>query len=80
MSAAKLPTWRERVKDEFCDQRGGARKAWWVVRFAAGLATLGNFSFGVAALGSGEAHFARAVRKAAELDRSRNQPGGGGDT
>jgi len=67
-----LPTtWRERVVDEFSEQPGAPRKAWWVLRFILALATLGNWSFGVAALGSDSAKFERAARKAAELKRRR---------
>ena len=67
-----LPTtWRERAVDEFREQPGAARKAWWVLRFILAVATLGNCSFGVAALGSDSAKFDRAARKAAELKRRR---------
>ena len=68
-----LPTnWRARVADEFREQQGVARKAWWVIRFALAIVTLGNADFGVAALGNGKAKFERAVRKAAELNQPAN--------
>jgi len=66
-------SWRARVADEFREQRGAARKAWWVARFALASATLGNADLGIAALGNGKAKFERALRKAAELDRLRDQ-------
>lgn len=69
-----LPSWRERVADEFGEQEGGWAKAWWVARFAAALLTFGNCDFGIAALGNGDAKFSRAVRKAAELTRAKRRP------
>jgi hypothetical protein len=71
--AQRLPSWRERVADEFGEQTGGWAKAWWVARFAAALMTLGNWDFGVAALGNGDAKFNRAVRQATELTRAKRR-------
>jgi hypothetical protein len=61
--AERLPSWRERVADEFGEQTGAWAKAWWVARFAAALMTVGNWDFGIAALGNGDAKFNRAVRR-----------------
>ncbi len=69
--AERLPTWRERVADEFGEQDGGWAKVWWIARFVAAVLTLGNWSFGIAALGSGDAQFNRAVRQATALTRAK---------
>ncbi len=71
--AQTLPSWRERVADEFTEQKGGWVKTRWVARFAAGVLTLGSWDFGIAALGNGHAKFTRAVRQANELTRARRR-------
>jgi hypothetical protein len=69
----RLPSWRYRAADEFREQEGGRAKAWWVARFGAAVMTLGNFDFGIAALGNGDAQFNRAVRQAAQLTRAKRK-------
>jgi hypothetical protein len=74
-------SWWSRVADEYGEQKSLAAKAWWTTRFVLGVLTVGNCDFGIAALGSDDTKFDRAVRKASartqEEARRRGRNGDG---